>query len=61
MHRLNKIDRFTGREQTFIARQVIDYIHSVVDARTSLTGVEMFRTGYGGRHFALAFDRVTVG
>ena len=57
VHRINKIDHFTGRMQTFIARQVVDYIIPMLDSETKLSRVAHFVTRKNGRHLALVFDR----
>lgn len=56
LYRLPKIDRFTGRVQTFIARSTTDYLLPLVDSCTALIGIQEYITKRGSRHIALVFD-----
>ena len=56
-HRLEKVDGFTGRRQTFLARQTIDYVHPMLGDATALREILPYATTLGRRHFCLVFER----
>jgi S-adenosylmethionine synthetase len=56
-HRLEKVDGFTGRPQTFLARQTIDYVRPMLDDATALREVLSYATTRGARHFCFVFER----
>ncbi|MCV7252296.1 class I SAM-dependent methyltransferase [Mycobacterium hackensackense] len=59
-HHLVKLDPFTNRQQTFIARQVIRYVEVFIDESTSLSAVSSYRSRGGTRHYMLSFSRYAI-
>lgn len=56
-HQLRKIDGFTGRAQTFLARQAVDFVEALVSDDTVLEKVISYRSPQGSRHFCLVFTQ----
>jgi S-adenosylmethionine synthetase len=54
---LEKVDGFTGRRQTFLARQTIDYVRPMLDHATALREILSYATTSSGRHFCFVFER----